>query len=37
MFHALIGPSSGVCDYVGELTHWPFLGLLCDGVGVRFE
>ena len=24
MFRALICPSSGVCDYVVELPHWPF-------------
>jgi len=24
MFRALIGPSSGVCDYVVELPHWPY-------------
>jgi len=24
MFRVLICPSSGVCDYVLELTHWPF-------------
>ena len=24
MFRALICPSSGVCDYIVELPHWPF-------------
>jgi len=24
MFQALVYPSSGVCDYVVELPHWPF-------------
>jgi len=24
MFQALICPSSGVCDYIVELTHWLF-------------
>jgi len=36
MLRALICPSSGVCDYVVELSHWPLLGLLCVGVRVRF-
>jgi len=24
MFRALVCPSSGICDYVVELPHWPF-------------
>jgi hypothetical protein len=24
MFRALICPSSGACDYIVELPHWPF-------------
>jgi len=40
MFRALICPSSGVCDYIVELPHWPFrswfavcgsLGAVCLG------
>ena len=29
MFRALIFPSSGVCDYVVELPHWPISFLVC--------
>ena len=37
MFRALVCPASRVWDYVVELPHWLyFLGLLCDGVRVRF-
>jgi len=38
MFRALICPSSGVCDYVVELPHWPYRSwfAVCVGVRVRF-
>ena len=29
MFRALIYPSSGVCDYVVELSHWLISFLVC--------
>jgi len=34
MFRALICPSLGVCNYIVELTHWPFRSWFAVFVGV---